>query len=648
MVVNNKAKTTRKEPPGATGKEKESTSLKETTASALPSTADDPAIKAAARAYALSGSGSGKANKQSKTQPPQRKAAGGRQEYSAQQVATATQVPLPARPTLAPTTATHTAATATRKSQPSLPMIYGGPRPVVGNVNVRLPTTVPAAAAARQFPAISTTSVAHNHNHHSAPQPLRLVTGNVNSRTMGIPPGHASVEPLPLVPLGAGGTSSMGRGHVNIPVVDETDLDDYARFVKSLGLDDDWKLRDDDDEEEFLLEAMEDDDDDDDDDDGDGDESGGEDVDDDDQAAPKTIPETQHTKDVSKEPSASAAMDFDLLDWDPDFYQELEEELGGLEEEDMEAAVATLLDHTKKRNDAGEVEITPASEPIGGGGGGGGGTSSKTDTTGGGEKAPKSASSTSAADPQGPSPNTPLRDAARASRTVVTTEQFDQLHSLMNEHYQLLTQQAVLSVRAAHFSKTHKSRDQTDFVTGGETGDDLVEILDGAVGMLQDLDQNRKDSIRNSIQFDTAHTAPARRSLLSEMVASEESINQSTTGTGERRLTRAQFIKTLQKHTNGQQRTVFDIQGLSRLKETFAMVDKSVEGVRKGNPDHNILEMSSVRIVRIVAVCHVFVIVRIVAVCHVFVLFQCFVQRRSPAFSHLMYLCISTSERGSL
>jgi hypothetical protein len=199
----------------------------------------------------------------------------------------------------------------------------------------------------------------------------------------------------------------------------------------------------------------------------------------------------------------------------------------------------------------------------------------------------------------------------------VTTAQFEQLHSLMNQHYQLLTQQAVLSVRAAHVQKTHKTRDQTDYVTGGETGDDLVEILDGAVGMLQDLDQNRKDSIRNSIQFETAQ-APARRSLLSEMDASEE-LNQSATGTGQRRLTRAQFFKTLQKHTNGQQRTVFDIQGLSKLKETFAMVDKSVEGVRKGDHNHNILEMSSVRFVQIVAVCDV--------------IFQCDVQQRSPAFS---------------
>jgi hypothetical protein len=334
-------------------------------------------------------------------------------------------------------------------------------------------------------------------------------------------------------------------------------------------------VKDDDDEEEFLLEAMEDDDDDDDDDD----ESG----DDDDLGHALSANQSTKPRDVSKEPSA---MDFDLLEWDPNFYQELEEELGGLEEEDMEAAVATLLDHTKKHNDG---EETPAPETDN--------ATSKTDPGGG--KAPKSASA-STVDNLGPPPNTPLRDVARASRTVVTTEQFEQLRSLMDQHYQLLVQQAVLSVRAAHFQRNHQSRDQTDCVTGGETGDDLVEILDGAVGMLQDLDQNRKDSIRNSIQFDSAH-APARRSLLSEMDASEESNLSATGTTGERRLTRAQFSKTLQEHSGGHQPTVFDVQGLCKLKETFAMVDKSVEGIRKGN--HNILELKSVSFVRIVSFC---------------------------------------------
>jgi hypothetical protein len=571
------------------------------TATPLTSTADDPAMKAAARAYALSGSSSSSSSnhnkasgsssssssnktpqtKQQQQNFPQRKGAAGRPTTNVRAIATATRQVAQPRPDVA-------AATKPR-------LVW--PQPSVGTV--RLPPHNRAAATAAP-------ATQHHQNNVPAP-PLRTSgtgTGTgIDTGTNNIIPGHNggssnSDEPLPLVLPDAAAAAAAGLVRGIMGAVDESDggdLDDYARFVKSLGLDDDhwddWKLPgvdDDDEEEEFLLEAMEDDDDDDDDDDdGDGEESGGDDLDDDDQAAPK-FPETQTTKDISKE--ASSAMELDLLEWDPTFYQELEEELGGLEEEDMEAAVATLLDHTKKRND--DEEILPAPDTDEG--------MSKTDTEG--KKTPKSASSS--VDQQGAPPNTPLRDAARASRTVVTTAQFEQLHSLMNQHYQLLTQQAVLSVRAAHFQKTHKTREQIDYVTGGETGDDLVEILDGAVGMLQDLDQNRKDSIRNSIQFETAQ-APARRSLLSEMDASEE-LNQSTTGTtGQRRLTRAQFIKTLQTHTNGQQRTVFDIQGLSKLKETFAMVDKSVEGVRKGHHNDNILEMSSVSFVQIVAVCRV-------------------------------------------
>jgi hypothetical protein len=97
---------------------------------------------------------------------------------------------------------------------------------------------------------------------------------------------------------------------------------------------------------------------------------------------------------------------------------------------------------------------------------------------------------------------------------------------------------------------------KTDYVTGGETGDDLVEILD--VSGCCKIDQS-EGLYSESIQFETAQ-APARRSLLSEMDASEE-LNQSVTGTGQRRLHACPFFKTLQKHTNGQQRTVFDIQG---------------------------------------------------------------------------------------
>ncbi len=88
----------------------------------------------------------------------------------------------------------------------------------------------------------------------------------------------------------------------------------------------------------------------------------------------------------------------------------------------------------------------------------------------------------------------------------------------MAQHYQLLLQQAVVAIRTAHYQKSSHSRSNSNHhhgkaakdhptpttttnqaqlgvdwipVTGGESSDDLAEILDGAVGMLQDLDEVR-------------------------------------------------------------------------------------------------------------------------------------------------------------
>jgi hypothetical protein len=119
-------------------------------------------------------------------------------------------------------------------------------------------------------------------------------------------------------------------------------FDDYARFVKSLGLDDHWDGRadaDDDDEEEFLLEAMEDDDD-----------------------EMMMVKRWRRNGMMTKQPrifqkpngkrcfkEVSSAMERSH-EWDPEFYQELEEELIGLEE-DMEAAVALLGPHQEEKYD---------------------------------------------------------------------------------------------------------------------------------------------------------------------------------------------------------------------------------------------------------------------------------------------------------
>jgi hypothetical protein len=130
-------------------------------------------------------------------------------------------------------------------------------------------------------------------------------------------------------------------------------------------------------------------------------------------------------------------------------------------------------------------------------------------------------------------PASPRTSSATATTTnVVTPEQVAQLESLLSHHYQLLVQQSILAVRAASYSKAERTGASSgsgsisnntveDAIAGmggkqgkaargkslkqqsnhhsssaavndfycGETADDLAEILDGAVGMLQDLDQ---------------------------------------------------------------------------------------------------------------------------------------------------------------
>jgi hypothetical protein len=127
---------------------------------------------------------------------------------------------------------------------------------------------------------------------------------------------------------------------------------------------------------------------------------------------------------------------------------------------------------------------------------------------------------------------------------------------------------------------------------------DWVEIVDSAAEMLQDLDQNRKDAIRFQIQLesssantDEADPPKTRRSLFSDFFHRPTS---STASSLERRLTRAQFTKKLLEPTRGKIRTVFDIPGLANLSKTFLLLDRSVDGVQKG--DQNILDIESVRL----------------------------------------------------
>lgn len=222
--------------------------------------------------------------------------------------------------------------------------------------------------------------------------------------------------------------------------------EDYNRFVQSLAQDDPMmsstlhSLLLDEDEEDFVLTDLEDEEEDDDD----------------------ILNELAAAAAAPSSPGATAASDNQLLAspllLEPSaFYSELEAELGSLLEEDLEAAVSTLLATSTKK---------------------------KTATT---STSPKTAAAAKAG-----GATTPLREATSSSSTArltqVTPQQVQRLQKLLESHYQLLVQSSVLGVRAAR--KEYPEESPLVF-HGGESPEDLTEVLDGAVGMLQDLDQVR-------------------------------------------------------------------------------------------------------------------------------------------------------------
>mmetsp|Transcript_23340 Transcript_23340/g.57431 ORF Transcript_23340/g.57431 Transcript_23340/m.57431 type:complete len:1134 (+) Transcript_23340:172-3573(+) len=328
--------------------------------------------------------------------------------------------------------------------------------------------------------------------------------------------------------------------------------EDYVQFVKSLNLDDPMFAAADNDDEEFLLSDVEDDDDEDD--EGDLSEM-------DNTGLSSTAEVATSTPTLSSPLSSSPVQ---LPDFEASMYRDLEEELGSLLEEDLEAAVQSLM---TSKTPHPSTAITPTSP------------SSK-----GPELSNQPEGTKATPDTRSESPATPLRDAARQGpRAQVTYLQTQQLRHLLTRHYQLLVQQAILGIRAAHLQKLDKEK--SDFLSG-ETADDLAEILDGAVGMLQDLDQNRKDAIRNSMQLgdsaaksdDCAISLPGRRSLLSKFAETSNSSHQKQK---DRPLTRLAFSQSLRQGASGPRRTTFDIPGLVKLKETFATIDRSVAGIKK-------------------------------------------------------------------
>jgi hypothetical protein len=410
---------------------------------------------------------------------------------------------------------------------------------------------------------------------------------------------------------------------------DLKELDDYERFVRLLVLDlnveeDNLKTLMEDDEEEFQLDSVEEDEDEEDDDDEEFDETENPETNDEATNVDGHGASTPSQKSQSDESYTPLPLSLDLGESSfpsleaSDFYREIDEELCWLEEEDMEAAVATLLNYppttsnsyerfgaspqgatiTSKQlsharhssSDFIKQEQTTGDTPTDNGGPDETGGLSESETTNLQRK-----HSASATMPPSFSESNHVRGPALRShhRTAVTPEQYQQLKELLQKHYQLLLQQAVLAVRAAHRGRRYQTYSidtdkQLDVYTGVDSADALAEALDGAVGMLQDLDENRKDAIRHEMQFENSKSIAGNMSPKRSLFAGDQ---ESFAGRY-RRLTRAQFSKTLDQN-GARVRTVFDVRGLSKLKSTFDVLDGIVEGSKKEG--ENILSVLSVR-----------------------------------------------------
>lgn len=324
---------------------------------------------------------------------------------------------------------------------------------------------------------------------------------------------------------------------------------------------------------------------------------------------------------------AASVKSFPSLDGFPLDPLALEEELGGLLEEDMEAAINSLImkdtEHIIGSNGINKTGPLVDSSPI----------------------PPYKASPglASSTDDQNVKPSFKVNESNDVSQAVVqrkfpapmhaqpTNAQILQLQKLMSNHYQILVQQTVLACRAAHSNrfKAMKRKRVPDFFFGGETADDLKDIVDGAVTMLQDLDRNRKDAMRFFIQMSRAkkqkvdqssvpkgfYPVTAPNALSSEVGshALHDARNDGFTKYEEQRgwLTRSAFIRTLRETDGALESTIlvnenpvdpqsdapthvnpgshnqnsnsmlgvnttFGVRGLARLNETFQAIDNSL------------------------------------------------------------------------
>lgn len=268
----------------------------------------------------------------------------------------------------------------------------------------------------------------------------------------------------------------------------DDDLDDYAKFVKSLGLDNDnhsWLQidnddDDDDEEDDFFWTNYEDDNEE------DYIENHIDDSDEEGQTQDReAVTNASPLAEKGNKLDATTVMPLEpMTGFDLQFYKELEEELGGLEEEDLEAAVANLIGNnakTQSHNHHADFEKKMVS---------GGAYENATDPYRQMMEKEKLDNSSKLRFQLSPSPTaTPLKQAtARKTKTAVDPEQVQWLQNLLQRHYQLLIQQAVLAIHTSYLQRNRSVKDKAEFLSG-ETGDDLIEILDSAVGMMQDLEQ---------------------------------------------------------------------------------------------------------------------------------------------------------------
>lgn len=302
------------------------------------------------------------------------------------------------------------------------------------------------------------------------------------------------------------------------PTGGENNDDDYSRFVKSLGLhvfyeddpDGQALFLDDDDEDEFQWDAE-----------GEAEDDEGDAEMEEDGAGEAPLENKDTTKVKTEETDYAAPLKRSTSMDDNDdvvsvIHHELQEELGWLADEEMEA-----LENLGGGGDAAmaiAMSLTPERLP--------------TDTS---EPAANNAS--------------PLRSHP-LFLTPATPEQQEKLKSLLQQQFQLLFQLSVQSVRAAKLG-------QECLVPPGVAPCNHIDIVDQAVGMLQDLKQHRQDAIRKCI-------APQRQLF-----------------------TRSQFRQADTRKVV----TAFDISGVVKLNETFAFFDKSVAG----QETKSILALKSVR-----------------------------------------------------